>query len=228
MKSWLRRNKEAILALAFVVYVIFVFATDEPIPEVAEPTETETSLIQWKEPTETQFEVTIEPSTNETVAEPEESEIATEIATETTTEIVEETEMEPETEPEEITYYCKWMDRHFTEEEFALICTTTFCESSICNSTAQEMVALAILNQINSGKFGDSVREVIYKRNNFEVTEWPDFEERGWTSKVEQAVLKALEHNPHPRDMYYFRTDHFHDFGKPYKRVGDVYFSTDK
>ena len=127
MKNWFRRNKEGILSLVFVAYVIFVFATDEPIPEVTEPTETESSLIQWKEPTEP----SIESSTVGTVTEPEESEIATEIATEvdtsteTETEIVEETE----TEPEEITYYCKWMDRHFTEEEFALICTTVFCES---------------------------------------------------------------------------------------------------
>lgn len=226
MKDWLRKHKDALLALAFVVYVVFVFATDEPIPEVTEPTETESSLIQWKEPTEP----SIEPSTIGSVTEPEESEIATEIATEvdssteTGTEIVEETE----TEPEEITYYCKWMDRHFTEEEFALICTTTFCESGGCSSATQKMVALTILNQIGSGKFGDSVREVIYRKNNFAVTQWPNFEDRGWTDKVEQSVLAAFEKNEHPRDMFYFRTDKYHNFGKPYKKVGKVYFSTDK
>lgn len=226
MKNWCRRNKEAILATVFAAYVIFVFATDEPIPEVTEPTETESSLIQWKEPTDLDTEPSIEHSTVGTVTEPEESEIATEIVTETETgtEIVEETE----TEPEEITYYCKWMDRHFTEEEFALICTTTFCESGGCSSATQKMVALTILNQIASGKFGDSVREVIYRKNNFSVTQWKDFENRGWTDKVEQSVLAAFEKNDHPRDMYYFRTDHYHKFGQPYKKVGNVYFSTDK
>lgn len=217
MKRWFRRNKDYILVSFFLVYIIFVFATDEPIPEATEPTETESSLIQWKEPTEP----SIEPSTLESVAEPSET------TTETGTEVDTSTEISTE-ETEEITYYCEWLDRHFTEDEFALICTTTFCESGGCSSATQKMVALTILNQIGSGKFGDSVREVIYRKNNFAVTQWPNFEERGWTDRVEQSVLAALEKNEHPRNMYYFRTDHYHNFGQPYKKVGSVYFSTDK
>ncbi len=207
-------NKTGLKALALMILVCFVLpwiwkATE---PKTYEPIDTGSEIIQWKEP-----EVSIEPSTFEPVAEPETEDVpVTEIPTEN----------ESETE-QPITYYCKWLDRHFTEEEFALICTTTFCESGGESSATQKMVALTILNQIGSGKFGDSVREVIYKKNNFSVTQWKDFEERGWTSKVEQSVLKAMEKNEHPRDMFYFRTDHFHRFGNPYKRVGNVYFSTE-
>ena len=226
MKKWFRKNKDFILVSLFVVYLIFVCATEEPIPEVTEPTETESSLIQWKEPTEP----SIEPSTLGSVTEPEESETTTEIpsevdtSTETGTEIVEETE----TEPEEITYYCKWMDRYFTEEEFALICTTTFCESATRTSKEQTAVAIVILTQINSGEFGDTVRKVIFKKNNFSSTKWKGFEDYGWTEKVEKSVLSALEHNPYPRNMFYFRTDHYHDWAVDYMQIGVFYFSTDK
>jgi spore germination cell wall hydrolase CwlJ-like protein len=206
----MKKNSIVALGIAFLVYLV---VADKPTPPPVE-TETETDLHE----TETEV-VTIEPPTMEEVAEPSETETEVDIETEIETEI--DTEVE-------ITYYSAWMDRYFTEDEFALICTTVFCESGGCNSKTQRMVALTILNQINSGKFGDTVREVIYKKNNFSVTKWKDFENRGWTSKVEQSVLDALEENEHPRDMYYFRTSKYHDFGKPYKRSENVYFSTHK
>lgn len=223
MKNWFKKNKDTILCASAIAVLVFAMSTDEPIPEAVEPTETESSIIQWKEPS-------IEPSTNEVVAEPKESETATETETEVDTSTEEETEIVEETEPEEVTYYCKWMDRHFTEEEFALICTTVFCESGSRTSKEQTMVALTILNQINSGKFGDSVREVIYRKNNFAVTKWDNFENRGWSERVERNVLKAFEKNEHPSDMYYFRTGHYHNWehAEDYMKVGKIYFSTDK
>ena len=215
----LKKYKDGILITLAMALIVFAMSTEEPIPEQTEPIETESDIIRWKD-TETQ-DVTIEVSPNEMVAEPSE--------TETQTQIEEESEMEAETEIGK-TYYSEWMDKHFTEEEFALICTTVFCESGSRTSKEQTMVALTILNQINSGKFGDGVREVIYRKNNFAVTKWDNFENRGWSERVERNVLKALEKNEHPSDMYYFRTGHYHNWehAEDYMKVGKIYFSTDK
>ena len=137
------------------------------------------------------------------------------------------TEQETEIE-EEYKYLIEWADYEITQSEFELICTTVFCEAGGQTLKLQNMVALTILNQIVSGKFGDSVYEVIYKKNNFAVTQWDDFENRGWSDRTVEAVMLALRENKHPKNMYYFRTNHYHTWAKNYKRVGNVYFSTHK
>lgn len=169
---------------------------------------------------ETQSTETVE-SESVTVEENTESDVQEEIPT--------ETEQETETQlPEPVTYTIEWSGYQFSEEDFALICTTVFCEAGGETYKEKHAVAIAILNQISSGQFGDTVRKVIYKRNNFEVIGWKDFEKRGWTQSVENAVLDAMQANPYPRNMFYFRTGHYHTFvgAKDYKKIGKIYFST--
>ena len=89
------------------------------------------------------------------------------------------------------------------------------------------MVCLTILNRYKTG-YADSIREVIYQDGAYAVTQWVDFENRGWTEQVEMAVQYALDVNEHPRDMYYFRTDFYHNFAENYMKSGDLYFSTQK
>ena len=184
--------------------------------------ESNTEMIWTTESSENS--VTVEDNSNSTVGEPTEE--MTEEPTEDITEIV-DTEI-VDSEVTEITYYCEWGDVSFTQEEFELILTTVFCEIGGETKTEQHAVACAILNQIVSGKFGSTVHKVIYRKNNFAVTQWPDFENRGWTKEVEQSVLLALTYNPYPRDMFYFRTGHFHRWAVDYKNIGKLYFSTDK
>ena len=149
--------------------------------------------------------------------------------TETETEPKEpETETETEPEVEENLYYCKWGDFYLSEDDYKLLLTTTFCESGGEPSETQCMVALTILNRVVAKMGGDTVRDIVYAKNAFSVIHWKDFEDRGWTDRVERAVQRALEENPHPRNMYYFRTGHYHSWAKDYKKCGDVYFSTKK
>ena len=123
-------------------------------------------------------------------------------------------------------YECKWGDFKLNQEEFELFLTTVFCESGGEKYDTQFAVACTILNRIYGPHHEDDMKGVIYAKNAFSVTKWPNFEERGWTESVKQACLDALEENPFPRDMYYFRINHYHKFGKPYKKIGKVYFST--
>ena len=125
-------------------------------------------------------------------------------------------------------YYCVWGDFVLTEQEYNLLLTTTFCESGNQSLDTQFMTALTILNRLASGMFGNNLYEVIYAKDAFAVTKWSDFENRGWTPQVEEAVALALKENPHPYDMYYFRVNHYHTFAKDYMKSGDVYFSTQK
>lgn len=126
----------------------------------------------------------------------------------------------------EITIPCAWSDITITLSDFELMCRTVYCEAGNQPIETQIMAALTILNRLSSENYPDTVTEVIYQDSQYSVTEWPDFDQYGWTSSVEQAVTYALEVNEHPMDMYYFRTDHYHPFGQPYTVSGDLYFST--
>ena len=89
------------------------------------------------------------------------------------------------------------------------------------------MVALTILNRVASKKFPNSIKDVVYQKNAYAVTTWKNFEQYKWTKQVEKAVNIALKNNKHPRDMFYFRTEHYHKFGRPYMKSNDLWFSTE-
>lgn len=120
---------------------------------------------------------------------------------------------------------CAWSDISISLADFNLICTTVYCEAGNQSIETQIMTALTILNRLSAEDYPDTVKEVIYQDKQYSVTEWTGFEQYGWTSSVEQAVTYALEVNEHPKDMYFFRTEHYHEFGQPYKVSDDLYFS---
>ena len=131
----------------------------------------------------------------------------------------------PETQHTD-TIVCEWLKEEISQEEYELLCRTTYCEAGIESFETQVMVCLTILNRYRSG-FGETIHEVVYAKNAYVVTTEKDFESRTWTELTEQAVLQALKENNHPSDMYYFRTKHYHKFGKPYMKSDDLYFSTE-
>jgi len=123
---------------------------------------------------------------------------------------------------------CTWGNFTITRAEFELICTTIFCEAGNQNIETQVMACLTILNRYVAG-YG-SIHDIIYAPNAYTVTNWDNFENRGWTEQVEKAVTYALRVNKYPRDMLYFRNGYYHTFHKAedYKQSGDLYFSTRK
>ena len=163
-------------------------------------------------------------------ASTEETELETETIIETVS-IVRQTDSEEVKSVEPTTaepHKCSWADISLNDEEYRLLCTTVFCEAGNQTVETQTMVALTILNRINSDIFPNTVREVVYQDEQFAVTKWDDFENYGWTESVTAAVKNALADNEHPDDMYYFRTLHYHTFGTPYIQSEDLYFSTEK
>lgn len=126
----------------------------------------------------------------------------------------------------EIKIPCAWAPVSVSLSDFKLICTTVYCEAGDQSIETQIMTALTILNRLTDDDYPNTVREVIYQSEQYSVTQWTDFEKYGWTTSVEQAVTYALEVNEYPKDMFFFRTEHYHEFGQPYKVSDDLYFST--
>ena len=222
----LRQKMVDILIVAMSIAIIIVVSL------IVQPRESKSEDV-----TETQTEILDVTTTEEENLVVGDS---TEDATEGDTEAIEpsestegtnppEAEEEPAEEPtEEDTYYCEWMGIAFSREEYELLCRTTYCEAGGESLKTQVMVCLAILNRYDSDMFADTIHGVVYAKNAFSVTKWKDFEKRGWNEKTEEAVQMALAENNHPRDMFYFRTGHYHKWAKNYKKVGKVYFSTQK
>ena len=127
---------------------------------------------------------------------------------------------------------CMWDNTiKLTQSELELLYTTVYCEAGDQELEAQIMVAQTILNRMLSDKYPDTLRGVVYQRNTegkpqFAVINWPDFESRGWSDNTKAAVHYALAYRAYPLDMLYFRDSYYHNFGQPYKNVGDMYFST--
>lgn len=169
---------------------------------------------------------------SKTEEEPEHQIITTTASeVESTTEQITTVQLESETKEtvkqNNEVYYCDWLDYTFSEEDYAWLCRTTFCEAGNQDLNTQVMVALTILNRFADGR-GKTLKKVIYQPNAYSVTNWNGFENYGWTEQVEKAVAIALKENCHPRDMYYFRTEYYHkNFGKPYMISDKLYFSTE-
>lgn len=220
----------AIVAVSFAIAVVIWMIAQPSEVQCEDATETDTYEVVTTEVDKPVVGDTIETEETEridtepTEMPPESTEAGTEEVFDTSGGIVEE---ETE-EPPEATYYCEWGDFYLTQDEYELLLTTVYCESQTATREGRYMVALTILNQYNSGRFGSTLHKVIYKRNNFSVTQFPEFEEWGWSDKVVEAVTRALKENNHPRDMFYFRTGHYHSWAEDYMKVGKIYFSTDK
>lgn len=129
--------------------------------------------------------------------------------------------------PKEKSYWCNWGEFSLNEEEFRLLCRTTYCEGGNQSSNTQTLIALTILNRVKSDIFPNNIYDVIYQEDQYSVTKWSDFDQYEWTALTESAVINALNENNYPRNLYYFRTKHFHYFGVSYMQADDLYFSTE-
>lgn len=121
---------------------------------------------------------------------------------------------------------CKWANIILNKEEMDLLRTTVYCEVGNQDIETQVMVALTILNRLNAG-YAEDIRGVIYAPNAYAVTKWSNFEGRGWTEQVAEAVDIALSTNEHPPTMFYFKMGSYHTFEGAinYKKSGTEYFS---
>ena len=219
MKKFIKENLDNVLGSLVFMLILIIFALMNKnqycISDIDMPTRTTT-----KAETTT---AAVEENTIINVELPMETEISEEVNTNNVgfSEVVEELPTDFEIG------VCTWADIILDKSEMDLLRTTVYCEAGNQSLETQYMVALVILNRLADG-YASDLRGVIYQKGAFAVTKWSNFEQRGWTEQVEQAVEMALQTNEHPRNMYYFRDSYYHSFANNYKCSGSMYFSTQK
>lgn len=108
----------------------------------------------------------------------------------------------------------------FSEEDIELMERVVMSEASILRPDAKQAITQTIINRVRSKDFPNTVAEVIDGQYS---TVWNG--EPGEEEKL--AVKYAIEcQDAFPIDMFWFRSDHYHEFAKPYIVIQDHYFST--
>lgn len=112
-----------------------------------------------------------------------------------------------------------------TDEEIDLIALCVMGEAEGESEEGKRMVVDVILNRVDSPRFDDTVYGVIYAKNQFECM-WNGRVNRCYVrDDIRELVIEELQNRTYD-NIHYFRTDHYHTFGKPVVQVGNHYFST--
>ena len=217
-KEFIKEKSDSIICfsafIAMVVMLVWLNNTNQCVSDIDMPTETTTVEITT---------AAVEENTTVNVEAPAPSEPTGQVSINNIgfSEVIEDLPSDFEIG------VCTWADIVLDKSELDLLRTTVYCEAGNQSIETQYMVALTILNRLADG-YASDLRGVIYQKGAFAVTKWSNFEQRGWTEQVEQAVEMALQTNEHPRNMYYFRDSYYHSFANNYKCSGSMYFSTQK
>ena len=115
---------------------------------------------------------------------------------------------------------------YITDEEIHLMERCVMSEAGGCSAECQEAVATVILNRWqHPDKYPDTITDVIMEEGQFSI------KDNGTpTVSVRVAVHNAIVYYNTalmdlPYQIYYFRQDHYHNFGVPYESIDNLYFS---
>lgn len=126
--------------------------------------------------------------------------------------------------------YCDMILMHdgkfyfLTDSERELIERCIMSEAGGESNECQQAVATVIFNRYFSPKFPNSFDEIIIP-GQFSVADNGDVT---WDVKInlQRAIIDyGTQCQIIPYNCYYFRADHYHDFGIPYRQIGNNYFS---
>jgi spore germination cell wall hydrolase CwlJ-like protein len=109
----------------------------------------------------------------------------------------------------------------YTDQEIELLARVIMSEGSILPYHGKIGIMATIMNRVNSDKFPNTITEVIYQENQYSTAYNGDP-----TDECYQAINDYVD-TGWPIDMFYFRTDYPHPFGKEYCHIGNTYFSTE-
>lgn len=107
-----------------------------------------------------------------------------------------------------------------TDEEKDLMARVVMSEASILPLEGKQAVAAVIINRFLSDKFPNNITEVCNQPYQFSQQDNGDP-----NAECYEAVEAALKYEAFPRDMFYFRTNHFFDWAEDYIVIGNTYFS---
>ena len=114
---------------------------------------------------------------------------------------------------------------YLTDSERSLLERCIMREAGGESDEGQQAVATVIFNRYFSPKFPNSLDEIIVP-GQFEVCD--DYEDVTQQVKInlQRAIIDyGTQCQIVPYNCYYFRADKYHDFGIPYRQIGNNYFS---
>ena len=142
--------------------------------------------------------------------------------------IIEIIEEEPVVEPEEIIEVPAEPEPEplpLTDEEIDLVALCVMGEAEGESEEGKRMVIDVILNRLDSPRFANTIHGVIYAKGAFECM-WNGRVNRCYVrDDIRELVIEELRNRTNS-NIHYFRTKHYHNFGKPVVQVGNHYFST--
>lgn len=108
----------------------------------------------------------------------------------------------------------------FMPEEIDLMARVVMSEASTQPFEAKQAVAATLLNRYRSDLYSNDISEIIKGQYSTQNNGTP-------TEECYDAVYAAIAWpNAFPEDMFYFRDSHYHTFGYPWNKFGNLYFST--
>ena len=136
---------------------------------------------------------------------------------------LEEIQKVPSKEKEELNKMVVYEEELYSPEDIDLLARVVMSEASTQSNDCKQAVAAVVLNRVNSDKYPDTVSEAVYAPNQFSTANNGEP-----TAECYEAVYKAIRSpEAYPRDMYWFRSDHYHTYGNKLFNDGEMYFSTE-
>lgn len=116
-----------------------------------------------------------------------------------------------------------------SEEEFKFFSAVVEAESDRKNGSIEGrvMIAIVILNRVDSKKFPNTITKVLRQRGQFSVVSSGTYKRVGRTKLSDRAVIEAVRRkkNGSAPAVLYFRAGYYFRGHKRYAKVGDNYFS---
>ena len=112
----------------------------------------------------------------------------------------------------------------FSSEDITLMAKIVSAEAGNQPFQGKKLVASVILNRVDSDKFPNSVKEVVYQEKQFAVIKNGSFDKTIAIEEDYEAVLQETKHRSN-NNILYFTAGGYGKSGKPAFSVGNHYFS---
>ena len=120
----------------------------------------------------------------------------------------------------------KEMAYDLTNAEKELLAQLLYHEARGESLECQKAVVSVVLNRVESGKWGDTLKEVIYAKNQFEPVAKGLIPNTKPLQKQYEAIDYVLENGATvPSNVLYFRAGHYFEWGTDYMNIDNTYFS---
>ena len=112
-----------------------------------------------------------------------------------------------------------------SEEDILLLAHLAMAESEGESEEGQRLVIDSAINRMKSGKYPNTVSDVVYQKYQYSCTFDGRMERCRPTEKTIQLVKEELKHQTNS-DVIYFTAGQYSKYGEPLFKVGNHYFSS--